>query len=203
MFADPVVLTGQLVELRPLEVADHDELVEAASDGELWTLSYTGVPRPDAMRVAIEQWLTQQSAGTMLPFTVRRRDTQRVVGMTTFCNIDGPNRHVEIGATWTARSAQRTGTNTESKVLLLTHAFERLDCIAVEFRTHWLNQQSRRAIERLGAKQDGVLRSHRIMPDGSLRDTVVFSIIAAEWPAVRAELTRKLAAHTRRPLHAT
>ncbi len=193
MFIEPVVLSGRLVELRPLEVTDHDGLVDAASDGGLWALSYTGVPRPDAMRAAIEAWLAQQAAGTMAPFTVRLRDTQRVVGMTTFCNIDSPNRHVEIGATWTARSAHRTGVNTESKLLLLTHAFEQLDCIAVEFRTHWLNQQSRRAIERLGAKQDGVLRSHRLMPDGSLRDTVVFSIIAAEWPAVRAELTRKLA----------
>ncbi len=195
VFIEPVVLSGRHVELRPLEIADHDGLVEAARDGALWTLSYTGVPRPDAMRAAIEQWLAQQAAGTMAPFTVRFRDTHRVVGMTTFCNIDGPNRHVEIGATWTARSAQRTGVNTESKLLLLTHAFEHLDCIAVEFRTHWLNQQSRRAIERLGAKQDGVLRSHRIMPDGSLRDTVVFSIIAAEWTAVRSELTRKLETH--------
>ena len=192
MFVEPVVLTGQLVELRPLEVADYDDLVDAATDGELWTLSYTGVPRPDRMRNAIEQWLAMQAAGTMLPFTVRWRDTQRIVGMTTFCNIDGPNRHVEIGATWNARSAQRTGTNTESKLLLLTHAFDQLDCIAVEFRTHWLNQQSRRAIERLGAKQDGVLRSHKLMPDGTLRDTVVFSIIRSEWPAVRNELRRKL-----------
>jgi RimJ/RimL family protein N-acetyltransferase len=109
--------------------------------------------------------------------------------------MDAANRCVEIGYTWYARSAQKTGINTEAKLLLLGHAFERLDCIAVEFRTHWLNQQSRRAIERLGAKQDGVLRSHSLMRDGALRDTVVFSIIQSEWPAVRSELQRRLAAH--------
>ena len=116
----------------------------------------------------------------------------RVIGMTTYLNADLVNRRLEIGFTWNARSAQRTGTNTESKLLLLKHAFEELGCIAVEFRTHWMNQQSRAAIERLGAKQDGILRSHRLQPDGSLRDTVVFSIIACEWPAVRNELRRRL-----------
>jgi RimJ/RimL family protein N-acetyltransferase len=131
----------------------------------------------------------------MTAFTVRRRDTGQVIGMTTFCNVDAENRHVEIGYTWNGRSAHRTGTNTECKLLLLAHAFEQLDCIAVEFRTHWLNQQSRRAIERLGAKQDGVLRSHKIQPDGSLRDTVVFSILQHGWPAVRSELRRRLAEH--------
>jgi RimJ/RimL family protein N-acetyltransferase len=130
----------------------------------------------------------------MLPFTARRNDSGAVIGMTSYLNVDAANRHVEIGATWNARSAQRTGTNTESKLLLLTHAFETLDCIAVEFRTHWLNQQSRTAIARLGAKQDGVLRSHQLAKDGTVRDTVVFSIIAGEWPAVRSELRRRLTA---------
>ena len=129
-----------------------------------------------------------------MPFTVRLRKTGRVIGQTTYCNIEADHRRLEIGGTWNARSVQRTGTNTESKLLLLTHAFDQLGCIAVEFRTHWLNQQSRRAIEGLGAKQDGVLRNHRIMPDGTLRDTVVYSILEHEWPAIRNELQRRLSA---------
>lgn len=165
----------------------------AAEDGELWNLWYTSVPRPEGMAAEIERRLALQAAGAMLPFTARRNDTGAAVGMTTFMNIDAANRRVEIGSTWNARSSHRTGTNTESKLLLLSHAFEKLDCIAVEFRTHWMNQQSRAAILRLGAKQDGVLRSHSIARDGTLRDTVVFSIIAMEWPAVRSELRRRLA----------
>lgn len=197
VFIEPVALNGNLVSVEPLCVGDHDELVEAARDGELWTLSYTNVPAPDAMRGAIDRWLAAQASGTVLPFTVRERATRRVIGMTSFCNIDADNRHVEIGGTWNARSAHRTGTNTESKLLLLSHAFDQLDCIAVELRTHWLNHQSRRSIERLGAKQDGLLRSHKIMSDGTLRDTVAFSIIAAEWPAIRNELSRRLALYQR------
>lgn len=181
--------------LEPLQPEDHDELVAAARDGELWTLSYTRVPRPEGMRDAIRRSLALQADGKLVPFTVRDRKTGRVMGQTTYCNIEPEHRRLEIGGTWNAKSAQRTGTNTESKLLLLGHAFDHLDCIAVEFRTHWLNQQSRRAIERLGAKQDGVLRSHRIMPDGTLRDTVVYSILRHEWSAVRNELQRRLAAH--------
>ena len=191
-FVDPVVLSGEVVELTPMEPADGPGLVAAAADGELWTLFYTRVPSPDRMDKAIETFLRQREAGTMMPFTVRLVSSGQIVGMTTFCNIDGDNRRLEIGYTWYARSAQRTGVNPECKLLLLTHAFENLGCIAVEFRTHWHNQQSRRALERLGAKQDGVLRSHMIMPDGLLRDTVVFSIIEPEWPAVRNELRRRL-----------
>lgn len=191
-FLRPVTLTGDAVELRPLTPDDHDGLVEAAADGELWTLSYTRVPGPDEMRGTIDWYLSLREAGRMLPFTIHRRADGRVIGLTTFCNADAENRRVEIGYTWYARSSQRTGANTEAKLLLLTHAFDELDCIAVEFRTHWLNRQSRRAIERLGAKQDGVLRSHMIMPDGTLRDTVVFSIVRSEWPAVRNELRRRL-----------
>ncbi|GHS88495.1 GCN5 family N-acetyltransferase [Actinomycetota bacterium] len=194
-FLRPVTLAGDLVVLEPLAHAHHDGLVAAVSDGELWNLSYTTVPRPEAMRAEIDRRLALAAAGSMLPFTALRRDTGAVIGMTTYMNVDAANRRVEIGSTWNARSAQRTGTNTESKLLLLGHAFEELGCIAVEFRTHWLNQQSRAAIARLGAKQDGVLRNHVIMRDGSYRDTVVFSIIASEWPAVRGELRRKLAAH--------
>lgn len=192
-FLLPVTLGGELVLLAPLTPDDHDGLVEAVSDGDLWTLTNAGVPHPDEMRAAIDWRLAQQRAGTMLPFTVRRKADERVVGLTTFCHADADNRRVEIGYTWYARSAQRTGINTECKLLLLGHAFEELDCIAVELRTHWLNRESRNAIERLGAKQDGVLRNHKIMPDGTLRDSVVFSIIRHEWPAVRNDLRRRLA----------
>ena len=192
-FLEPLTLAGDLVTLEPLSQEHHDGLVEAARDGELWTLWYTSVPRPEAMREEIDRRLARAATGEMLPFTARRRDTGRVLGMTTFCHADARNRRVEIGYTWNARSAQGTGLNAESKLLLLTHAFGTLGCIAVEFRTHWMNQQSRAAIARLGAKQDGVLRNHQRMPDGSLRDTVVFSVVAAEWPAVRADLRRRLA----------
>ncbi len=194
-FLRPITLTGDLVTLEPLSHQHHDALVDAAKDGELWNLWYTYVPRPDAMAAEIDRRLALQQTGSMLAFTTRRNDTGAVIGMTTFMNADAVNRRVEIGSTWNAQSAQRTGTNTESKLLLLGHLFDDLDCIAVEFRTHWLNQQSRAAILRLGAKQDGVLRSHMRATDGTLRDTVVLSILAMEWPAVRNELGRRLSAH--------
>ena len=190
----PVTLTGDLVSLEPLHPDHHDALVAAASDGRLWELWYTSVPSPDAMRADIEAKLARQAAGEMVPFTVRRTGTGQVLGMTTYLNIEADVPRLEIGSTWTARTAQRTGVNAESKLLLLTHAFEVLGCLAVEFRTHWHNHQSRGAIARLGARQDGVLRHHRRMPDGSLRDTVVFSITAPEWPAVRSGLRLRLAA---------
>ena len=190
-FTDPITLTGQITHLTPLRVEDHGDLVAAASDGRLWELSYASVSDPAGMAREIERRLKLRETGVMLPFTIRRTDGQ-IVGMTTYMNIDEPNRRLEIGSTWLANSAQRSGINTEAKLLLLTHAFETLGCIAVEFRTHWLNRQSRRAIERLGAKLDGILRSHKIMPDGSIRDTAAYSIIASEWPAVRGELQRVL-----------
>jgi RimJ/RimL family protein N-acetyltransferase len=186
----PVTLTGELVTLEPLRRDHHDQLVEAVHDGRLWNLWYTSVPAPEAMADEIEARL---ATGGMLPFASRDNDTGRIVGMTTYLNADPGGPRVEIGATWTAASAQRTGINAESKLLLLTHAFDVLGCIAVEFRTHWHNLRSRTAIARLGAKQDGVLRNHRRMPDGSLRDTVVFSIIDSEWPAVRNGLRHRLA----------
>jgi RimJ/RimL family protein N-acetyltransferase len=189
---EPVTLTGSLVTLEPLRPDHHDELVAAASDGRLWELWYTSVPSPGTMRADIAAKLAEQAAGTRLPFTARRTDTGEVVGTTTYLNIEAEVPRLEVGSTWTARSAQRTGINTESKLLLLTHAFEVLGCLAVEFRTHWHNLQSRAAIERLGAKQDGVLRNHRRMPDGSLRDTVVYSILDSEWPAVRSGLRHRL-----------
>ena len=156
-------------------------------DGELWTLWYTSVPPPERMAGEIERRLGLRERGSMLPFTVLDA-AGRIVGMTTYMNIDAQHRRVEIGSTWTAASAQRTGLNTECKLLLLQHAFEALDCIAVEFRTHRLNTRSRRAIERLGAQLDGILRAHQRTADGSLRDTAVYSIVAAEWPTVRAHL---------------
>jgi N-acetyltransferase len=191
-FPHPGTLSGVLVTLEPLHPDHHDELVTAASDGRLWELWYTSVPGPDGMAAEIDARLARQAAGEMLPFTVRRADGA-VVGMTSFLNAEPDVPRLEIGATWTAASAQRTGVNAESKLLLLTHAFEVLGCLAVEFRTHWHNMQSRTAIARLGAKQDGVLRNHRRLPDGSLRDTVVFSITDAEWPAVRNGLRQRLA----------
>jgi RimJ/RimL family protein N-acetyltransferase len=187
----PVELKGLHACLQPLSTQHHDALCEATRDGELWRLWYTAVPSPEGMAAEIQRRLGLQAAGSMLPFTVL--DTQgRVVGMTTYMNIDARNRRVEIGSTWTARSAQRSGLNTQCKRLLLGHAFEALDCIAVEFRTHRLNLQSRRAIERLGAQLDGVLRAHMLAGDGTVRDTAVYSITAAEWPAVKSHLDWQL-----------
>jgi len=188
---DPVVLTGDHAKLEPLERAHRDALIAAVKDGELWKLWYTSVPSPEKMDAEIERRLGLRAQGSMLPFTVRSA-AGTIVGMTTLMNIDATNKRVEIGSTWYARIVQRTPLNTECKLMLLRHAFENLNCIAVEFRTHFFNHQSRRAIERLGAKQDGILRSHQVAPNGTLRDTVVFSIIASEWPTVRAHLTYQL-----------
>lgn len=190
--ADPVTLTGELVRLDPLAEGDVDDLAAAASDGRLWELWYTSVPTPDTMAADVSRRLAEAGAGTLVPFTVRRADTGAVIGSTNYLNLDPAGPRLEIGGTWNARSAQRSGTNVESKLLLLGHAFDVLGCIAVEFRTHWHNVQSRTAIAALGAKQDGVLRNHRRLPDGSLRDTVVFSVTDAEWPAVRAGLRFRL-----------
>lgn len=190
---EPVTLTGRYVTLEPLHHDHHDGLVAAAQDGELWNLWYTSVPKPDGMRAEIDRRLGLQAAGSMLPFTARREDTGAIIGMTTYMHIDAALPRLEIGSTWNARSAHGSGTNPDSKFLLLRHAFETLGCVAVEFRTHWLNHQSREAIARLGAKQDGVLRNHMRMPDGSMRDTVVFSILPTEWPMVRSGLEYRLA----------
>jgi RimJ/RimL family protein N-acetyltransferase len=197
VWVDPVTLSGDLVRLEPLAAAHTDELVAAASDGQLWQLWYTSVPRPEAMADDVARRLAERDAGTLVPFTVRRADTGAVIGATNYMNIEPEGPRLEIGGTWNAASVQRSGTNSESKLLLLGHAFEQLGAIAVEFRTHWHNRQSRTAIAALGAKQDGVLRNHRRLPDGSLRDTVVFSILDSEWPAVRAGLVSRLARHGR------
>ncbi len=189
---EPITLKGAHVSLVPLSQSHHDGLIEAVRDGELWKLWYTTIPSPDAMKAEIERRLSLQAEGRMLPFTVLDANG-RIAGMTTYMNVDAPNRRLEIGSTWYCKSVQRTALNTECKLLLLTHAFEKLDCIAVEFRTHVLNTRSRRGIERLGAKLDGILRSHSIMPGGTIRDTVVYSIVAGEWPMVKSHLNWQLA----------
>ncbi|MCA1433320.1 GNAT family N-acetyltransferase [Bradyrhizobium sp. BRP20] len=188
---DPITLRGQHARLEPLSHDHREGLVEAVKDGELSKLWYTAIPLPEDMGKEIDRRLGLQAAGSMLPFTVFDAGG-KIVGMTTYMNIDATNRRVEIGSTWYGKSAQRGALNTQCKLLLLRHAFETLNCIAVEFRTHFFNHQSRRAIERLGAKQDGILRSHQIAPNGTLRDTVVYSITAAEWPTVQAHLEFQL-----------
>ena len=192
MSLEPVTLPGRLVTLEPLGPGHHDGLVEAVRDGDLWRLWYTAVPTPAGMSTEIDRRLALQEAGSMLPFAARRNSDGALLGMTTFMNIDAALPRVEIGSTWNRASAHGTGTNAESKLLLLAHAFEVLGCPAVELRTHWMNHQSRAAIERLGAKLDGVLRAHTRTADGALRDTCVYSIVAAEWPQVRAGLLHRL-----------
>lgn len=192
-FIEPVTLTGrQWVILEPMESKHEAELLEAAKDGQLWKLWYTAIASPDAVLDYVSDSLKMRTEQGAMPFVVRRKSDEKIVGSTRFFNVDAKNRRLEIGHTWYSRSVQRTGLNTEAKLLLLKHAFEKLNCIAVEFRTHWFNFESRAAIVRLGAKQDGVLRNHQISPNGSLRDTVVFSIIAGEWPAVKAHLLHQL-----------
>jgi N-acetyltransferase len=188
---EPVSLRGAHARLAPLSQEHCEGLIEAVKDGELWKLWYTFIPRAEDMRKEIDRRLGLQAVGSMLPWTVFDADGT-IAGMTTYMNVDAPNRRVEIGSTWYAKRVQRSALNTQCKLLLLTHAFEKLDCIAVEFRTHFFNHASRRGIERLGAKLDGILRSHQIAPNGTLRDTVVYSIIASEWPTVKAHLGYQL-----------
>lgn len=189
---EPVTLEGRLATLVPLTQAHAGDLAEAAEDGAVHRLWYTAVPEPGKVPAEIDRRLGLQAAGSMLAFAIVSAETGKAVGMTTYMNIDAANKRVEIGSTWYRPSVQRTGLNTECKLLLLRHAFETLGCIAVEFRTHFMNRQSRAAIERLGAKLDGVLRCHQRLADGSLRDTCVYSIVASEWPAVRNHLSWQL-----------
>jgi RimJ/RimL family protein N-acetyltransferase len=191
-FLEPVILKGAHASLVPLSPDHRDGLAEAVRDGELWKLWYTSIPPPEGMKAEIDRRLGLHRQGRMLPFAVLDA-SGKVAGMTTYMNIDPPNRRLEIGSTWYRASAQRSALNTDCKRMLLAHAFETLDCIAVEFRTHVLNSQSRKAIERLGAKLDGILRRHSIMPNGSIRDTVVYSITAEEWPMVKSHLDWQLA----------
>ena len=194
-FVEPVALYGQSVSLVPLSLAHHDALVEAVKDGELWTLWYTSIPAPERMAAEIERRLALQASGSMMPYAVIEETSHRAVGMTTYMHIDAANRRVEVGSTWYRKSVQRSSLNTECKLLLLTHAFEDLRCIAVEFRTHFFNQRSRAAIERLGARLDGILRQHQVTANGALRDTCVYSIVDREWPTVKAHLIHQLAKH--------
>jgi len=187
-----VSLRGEHASLVPLSAAHGAGLAEAVRDGELWKLWYTSVASPDDMAADIAARLAKRRQGAWLPFAVIKRASERPVGMTNYLNIDPVDRRLEIGATWYCRSVQRTAVNTECKFLLLRHAFEALDCIAVEFRTHFFNTASRHAIERLGARLDGVLRNHSHSRDGNLRDTCVYSIIASEWPTVRRHLEWRL-----------
>ena len=198
MNLEPVTLQGQHARLEPLRLDHAAALSEAVQDGELWRLWYTAIPTPAAMASEVQRRIDLQASGSMLPFAVIHLPDERMAGMTTYMHIDSANRRLEIGSTWYRQSLQRTALNTECKRMLLGHAFVQLDCIAVEFRTHWHNSASRRGIERLGAKLDGVLRSHQIAANGSLRDTCVYSILASEWPAVRANLDHALST-PRRP----
>jgi len=195
-FVEPVALEGRHVRLEPMSPefldAQAAALAEAVTDGTLWNSRVTTIPRPEGMRAYVEKALADLAAGRSLPFVTRDRAGGRIVGTTRFMNIEAAHRRVEIGTTWLAQSFQRTAVNTEAKLLMLGHAFETLGCIAVDIRTHERNMQSRAAIERLGAKLDGILRNHMIMPDGTVRSTASYSIIDKEWPEVRARLEARL-----------
>jgi len=193
-WAKPVTLRGQHVQLEPLSPAHADGLRAATQDGQLWQRWYTNVPSPDGVDAYVAAALAMQDDGKALAFAVKNAAGD-VVGSTRYYDLDLGVPRASIGYTWYAVQAQRTGLNTEAKLLLLEHAFETLGCVAVAFETSWFNQASRNAITRLGAHQDGVLRSHKRHADGSVRDTVVFSIIASEWPAVRTNLLARLGAH--------
>lgn len=193
LFADAPTLENEFVELRQLSADDHDGLVDAVRVADLWRTWYTRIPSPEGMADEISRRLDAQAAGTMAPWTIVDARSQRVVGMTTYMGLDPENRRLEIGSTWVSRVVQGTRVNPAAKLLLLERAFDELGCIAVEFRTHWHNQQSRAAIAKLGAKQDGILRNHSIFDNGTVRDTVVFSIIDGEWPTVRYGLQERLA----------
>ena len=196
-FAEPVTLEGRHVRLEPMAHARAGAiaamLAEAAADGAMWESKVTTIPGPGSARAYVDTALKEMDAGMSLPFVTIDRASGRAVGSTRFMNIEAPHRRLEIGTTWIGKSFQRTAINTEAKYLMLRHAFETLKCIAVDLRTHEKNVQSRAAIERLGAKLDGLLRNHRILPDGSLRNTATYSIIDAEWPAVKARLEARLA----------
>jgi RimJ/RimL family protein N-acetyltransferase len=199
-YVEPVMLEGRHVRLEPMARERAGEIAQAlaaaAADGSMWESKVTTIPQPEGMRAYVDQALAELDAGVSMPFVTVDRASGRVVGTTRYMNIEAPHRRLEIGTTWLGRSAQRTALNTEAKYLMLRHAFETLGCIAVDLRTHEKNIQSRTAIERLGARLDGILRHHRIMPDGSLRNTASYSIIDGEWPAVKARLEARLAAPT-------
>ncbi len=192
----PITLSGRFVTLEPLAHAHLPGLQAAVADGELWKLFYTSAPHPDQVASWMETAMQLQTEKKALPFVVRENFSGAVVGTTRYCNVDLANLRLEIGYTWYAKRVQRSAVNTECKLLLLRHAFEQLRCNVVELRTDWLNQTSQRAIERLGAKRDGLLRSHMVSPDGRVRDTVVYSILNTEWMGVQKNLQFKLESHS-------
>ena len=189
---EPLTLQGHHVSIEPMTAVHRDEIEAAAADGALWNLWYTSVPDPQGLEGWMAVALKQREEAGAMPFVIRRKSDSKVVGATRYFNVAAENRRLEIGHTFYSRSVHRTAVNSETKLLLLRHAFETLNCAGVELRTHFMNHQSRSAIERLGAKLDGILRCHQIMPDGSLRDTCVYSIVAHEWPTVRNHLTFRL-----------
>ncbi|GAB3650831.1 GNAT family protein [Echinicola sediminis] len=188
-------LEGERVKLVPLLRSHKEGLLEAAADGKLWELWFTSVPSQDSIDAYIEQALKEKNEKSSLPFVVIDKKHHCIVGATRYCHVAAEHKRLEIGYTWYAKSAQGTGVNTECKYLMLSYAFEKLDCICVQFKTDWFNIPSRNAISRLGAKQDGVLRNDRLNKDGTYRDTVVFSIIQQEWHGVKKSLEYKLRAH--------
>lgn len=195
-FAATEALSNQYVRLEPLGHQHLDDLIAAVYEGNLWRTWYARVPAPESMAAEIDRRLDLQRQGTMAPWAVINPQTNKAVGMTTFMNISAPNRGLEIGSTWLGRSAQGTAMNPAAKLLLLQRAFEDLDCLRVEFRTHWFNHQSRAAIAKLGAKQEAVLRNHQVLPNGTVRDTVIFSLINSEWPAAKVNLEYRLGLRT-------
>lgn len=188
----PVTLQGDYVTLTPLNINDYSDLIAAAKDGELWKLWFASVPVPEEMKNEIQRRLDLQEQGLMVPFTVIDNKTKQAIGMTTYCNIAQEHKRLEIGWTWYRKSMQRTAVNTESKLLLLTHAFESLQCNVVRFNANYFNHASCKAIERLGAKFDGILRNNRILKNGMISDDCTYSIIKSEWPIVKTSLQWKL-----------
>ena len=191
-YFDAVALQNDSVRLEPLSLSHQDDLTAAVRVDDLWRAWYTHIPSPDHMAEAISRRLELHAEQKEVPWAVVDLDTGRAVGMTSYLNIEPANRRLEIGSTWLGRTTHGTKVNPAAKLLLLERAFDSLGCIAVEFRAHWHNRQSRAAIEKLGAKQDGVLRNHTIFENGTVRDTVVYSIIDGEWPTVKFSLRERL-----------
>ena len=196
LWLEQVTLQGDYCILKPLLLEHHDALVEAVKDGDVWNLHYAMVPKPQDMKKEINRRLELQAKGLMLPFVVIHKETQKIIGMTCYCQIDAPNRRLDIGFTWYAKSYQKTAVNTDCKYLLLTYAFEKLNVIAVGFRVDYLNRPSQKAVERIGAKLEGLIRNYAIMPNGTIRDMYFYSILPHEWPRIKSHLE---ALHIMRP----
>lgn len=190
---EPVTLEGTYIRLVPLSLAHHGQMCEVGLDPDLWRLTTTLVRTPADMQTYIEVALKAQAAGTVLPFATIEKVSGKVVGSSRYANVDSTNRRLEIGWTWVAPPWQRSVVNTEAKYLMLRHAFEALGCIRVEFKTDSLNERSRQALLRIGAKEEGIFRNHMITPSGRIRHSVYFSIIDSEWPEVKVRLEAKIA----------